>query len=245
MFTLIRSSIFFVLMVLTTVFIGLTMSIFGWIIPFSATSSLANLWGKTNLFWLKLTCNLDYKITGLENIPNDQACIIMSKHQSAWETIAFRGIFPAGQAWVLKRELMYVPVFGWALAVVKPIAINRGSGRQALKQVVQQGIERLKQGRKIIIFPEGTRVAPGEKKKFGIGGAMLAAKAADYPVIPVAHNAGVFWRRRDLKKYSGTIEVIIGEPISVKGMDAGQINEMVENWIESQMVLLPSETPTY
>ena len=242
MLILIRSTIYFILLIVSTFVIGLTMATVGWVLPFSINSRLANSWGKINLFFLKTICHLDYKIKGLENIRSDTAAIIMSKHQSAWETIAFRGIFPAEQAWVLKRELMFVPVFGWALAVVQPIAINRSSGRQALKQVVQQGLERLKQNRNVVIFPEGTRVAPGERKKFGIGGAMLAAKAKGYSVIPVAHNAGEFWKRRDLKKYPGTIQVVIGQPISTDGLDATQINQIVENWIEEQMSKITQST---
>ena len=237
-----RSSVYFILMVVSTFFFGLIMAIFGWFLPFTANSKIANAWGITNSFFLKNVCGLTYSIKGLENLPEDRACIIMSKHQSAWETITFRGIFPANQAWVLKRELMYVPIFGWALAVVQPIAINRKAGRQAMKQVVKQGLLRLSQNRNVIIFPEGTRVAPGEKKRYGIGGGLLAEKA-DVPVIPVAHNAGVFWKRRGLKKYPGNIEVVVGSPIDTTDMSAADITRKVEEWIESEMEKLPSKTP--
>lgn len=224
-------------MVISTTFFGLIMAIFGWLLPFEINSKIANAWGRTNLLLLRLTCNLKYKITGFENIP-DSPCIIMSKHQSAWETMALRGLLPSKQAWVLKRELMFVPIFGWALAVVNPIAIDRKSGRKAIKQVIEQGIKRLKQNRNVIIFPEGTRVAPGTKKRYGIGGGMLAEKAG-YPVIPIAHNAGVFWRRRGLNKYPGTIEVVIGEPITTEGKTASEIMQTVESWIEAQVANLP------
>ena len=236
----IRSSVYFVLLVITTILFGTTMAIIGWILPFEATSKIANAWGRTNVFLLKLVCGLGYTIKGYENIP-DSSCIIMSKHQSAWETIALRGLLPSNQAWVLKRELMYIPIFGWALAVVNPIAINRKAGRHAIKQVIDQGLERLEQNRNVIIFPEGTRVAPGTRKRYGIGGGMLAEKAG-CPVIPVAHNAGVFWRRRGLNKYPGTIEVIIGEPISTDNKKAAEIMQEVENWIEAQVENLPSTT---
>ena len=237
MFITIRSIVFFLLMVISTVFFGLILAIFGWVLPFEFNSKIANAWGRTNLFLLRITCGLDYKIIGWENIP-DTPCIIMSKHQSAWETMALRGLLPSNQAWVLKRELMFVPIFGWALAVVNPIAIDRKSGRKAVKQVIEQGLERLAQNRNVIIFPEGTRVAPGTKKRYGIGGGLLAEKA-DYPVIPIAHNAGVFWRRRGLKKYPGTIEVVIGEPIETDGKNAAEIMQSVENWIEGQVEQLP------
>jgi len=234
-----RSTIYFVLLVLSTFLFGLIMAIFGWFLPFIVNSKIANAWGITNGFLLKIICGLTYSVKGLENLPQNQACIIMSKHQSAWETITFRGIFPANQAWVLKRELMFVPVFGWALAVVQPIAINRNAGREAMKQVVEQGLLRLSQKRNVIIFPEGTRVAPGERKRYGIGGGLLAEKA-DVPVIPVAHNAGVFWKRRGLKKYPGNIEVVIGPPIDTTDMSAAAITRQVEACIESEMEKLPS-----
>jgi 1-acyl-sn-glycerol-3-phosphate acyltransferase len=165
--------------------------------------------------------------------------IILSKHQSAWETIALRGILPFNQAWVLKRELMWVPIFGWALAMVNPIAINRKAGREAARQVITQGTQRLEQGRYVIIFPEGTRVAPGERKKYGHGGAMLAEKSG-YPIIPIAHNAGVFWRRRGLKKYPGTIQVVIGPRIETQGLSMKEIHQRVEDWIESTVESLPN-----
>lgn len=227
-------------MVISTIFFGLLLSLLGWFLPFQANSKLANAWGRSNLFLLKITCNLDYRIRGLENIP-DSASIIMSKHQSAWETMALRGLLPANQAWVLKRELMFVPIFGWALAVVSPIAINRKAGRKAIKQVVEQGQQRLADNRHVIIFPEGTRVAPGTRKRYGIGGGLLAEKAVGYPVIPIAHNAGTFWRRRDLKKYPGTIDVVIGPALETSGKTAVEIMQTVEDWIENQMEQLPQK----
>jgi 1-acyl-sn-glycerol-3-phosphate acyltransferase len=235
-----RSVIYFALLVLTTVFFGLVLAIFGWFLPANINNRIANGWGISNMFLLGTICGLRYRVSGLENLPQDRACVIMSKHQSAWETIAFRGLFPANQAWVLKKELMFVPVFGWALAVLKPIAINRGSARQALKQVIDQGRIKLQNGQHVIIFPEGTRVAPGEHQRYGVGGAMLAEKAGHSPVLPVAHNAGVFWRRRDIRKYPGTIDVVVGEVIDTTGMSAGQITQQVEEWVEGKLAELPS-----
>ena len=235
---LIRSIIYFVAMVITTVIFGLLIAIFGWLVPLSVSSKTANLWGRVNLKLMDWICNLKYKITGLEHLEAGNA-IILSKHQSAWETIALRGLLPHNQAWVLKRELMWIPVFGWALAVVKPIAINRKAGREAARQVIEQGKKKLAQGQYVIIFPEGTRVAPGEKKRYGIGGAMLAEKSG-YPIIPIAHNAGIFWRRRGLKKYPGTIQVVIGPRMETKGMKLKEINEATEKWIESTVDRLPN-----
>jgi len=234
---LIRSIIYFLFLVLSTLFFGLPIALIGWALPYRWRCLMANAWGRANIFMLGVICGLKYQITGQENIPQESV-IILAKHQSAWETIALRGLLPPEQAWVLKRELMWIPVFGWALAVVQPIAINRNAGRKAAKQIIETGIKRLKQGRNVVIFPEGTRVAPGESKRYGVGGAMLAAKSG-YPVLPIAHNAGVFWRRRGLKKYPGTIQVVIGPLIETAGKSTAQINKEVEEWIEGTVQTLP------
>lgn len=135
---------------------------------------------------------------------------------------------------MLKRELMWVPFFGWAAATVQPIAINRKAGRQAARQVIDIGLQRLRQKRLVVIFPEGTRVAPGAHKRYGMGGALLAEKSG-VPVIPIAHNAGSFWRRRDIRKYPGVVKVVVGDPISSSGKKAADINKEVESWIEETM----------
>ena len=233
---LLRSVIFFAGLIVTTVVFGIVIGTIGWLMPPHWRSVLAALWGLVNLKLLKWICALDYTVRGRDNFPQG-SCIVLSKHQSAWETIAFRWILPFDQAWVLKRELMKIPVFGWALAADNSIAIDRTAGRKAARQVIEQGLEQLKQGRNVVIFPEGTRVAPGSRKKYGLGGALLAAKSG-LPVVPVAHNAGVFWRRRDLKKYPGTIQVVIGPPIESKHLSAAQINARTEEWIESTMLKL-------
>jgi 1-acyl-sn-glycerol-3-phosphate acyltransferase len=162
--------------------------------------------------------------------------VIASKHQSAWETLAFQCIFHK-PTWVLKRELLWIPFFGWGLAAIAPIAINRGQRRQAMQQVLTQGIARLAAGHSVIIFPEGTRVAPGERKRYGLGAANFAI-AANVPIVPVAHNAGIFWRRKEFIKRPGTIHVVIGEPISVEGKTPQAIMTEVENWVENTMTRL-------
>ncbi|WP_428606478.1 lysophospholipid acyltransferase family protein [Sedimenticola sp.] len=230
---LIRSLLYLLSMVITTVILAGLLSIIGWILPYRRRCQIANAWGGVNLWCLKFFCRLDYRIEGLEKIP-EHGAIILAKHQSAWETMALRALLPPEQAWVLKRELMWIPFFGWAAATVQPIAINRKAGRKAARQVIDIGIERLKQKRLVVIFPEGTRVAPGEHKKYGMGGALLAEKTG-VPVIPVAHNAGTFWRRRDIRKYPGTVEVVVGDPIRTTGRKAADINNEVESWIEQTM----------
>ncbi len=233
----IRSAIYFILMVNTIIVFGLAMSTVGLLLPLRLRDWLSQAWGRTNLWLMRVVCGLKYRLKGVENLPLD-AAIIMSKHQSSWETIALKGLLIKEQSWVLKRELMWIPVFGWALASVPTIAINRNAGRRALRQIIQQGKKVLDDGRIVVIFPEGTRTAPGVKRKYGIGGAMLGEKSG-YPIVPIAHNAGVFWKRRGLKKYPGTIDVVVGEPIDTRAMKAGEINSRVEQWIEAQVAELP------
>ncbi|MBI1196169.1 MAG: 1-acyl-sn-glycerol-3-phosphate acyltransferase [Gammaproteobacteria bacterium] len=198
--------------------------------PFSVRYACISQWARFNLWWMGVTCGLTFEVEGREHIPHE-AAIIMCKHQSAWETLALQRVFPP-QIWVLKRELLRVPFFGWGLAMLEPIAIDRAAGKVAIKQLVDQGRERLAKGRWVVIFPEGTRVAPGHKGRYGIGGAMLAAKSG-YPVVPVAHNAGEFWPRRGFLKHPGVVRMVIGPVIRTEGRSAGDINEEVERWIET------------
>ena len=160
----------------------------------------------------------------------------MWKHSSAWETIAQAGIFPP-QSWVLKRELMWIPLVGWAVHCLKPIAINRKAGATAVNQVVEQGKQRLAEGLWILVFPEGTRVAVGETRKYGVSGALLASRAG-CKIVPVAHNAGYFWPRRGWVKKPGVIRVAIGPPIDAAGRDPRELNEEVRAWIETQIAAM-------
>lgn len=189
-------------------------------------------WAKFNIFLVRVLCGINFRVVGAENI-TDTPSIILSKHQSAWETMVFQVIFPP-QVWVLKRELLHIPFFGWGLAMTSPIAIDRASGKEALKQIVSQGKDRLAQGFWVVVFPEGTRVKPGTKGKYGIGGAWLATHTGA-PALPVAHNAGEFWGKNAFLKCPGTITVSIGKPIETSGMKASELNQQVETWIESEM----------
>jgi 1-acyl-sn-glycerol-3-phosphate acyltransferase len=182
-------------------------------------------------------CGLRYRVIGAENIPR-VPCVILSKHQSAWETLAWQTVFPP-QVWVMKRELLWIPFFGWGLAMLSPIAINRGSGSKALRQMAEQGRERLDAGFCIVIFPEGTRVAPGERGTYHPGGAWLTVKTGAL-ALPVAHNAGECWRKNGFIKRPGLITVSIGKPISPAGLSAAQLNQQVEDWIEAEMKKLGS-----
>ncbi|MEW5756713.1 MAG: lysophospholipid acyltransferase family protein [Pseudomonadota bacterium] len=187
-------------------------------------------WARFNIWWLRVTCKLDYVVEGRENIPQEPV-IVFCKHQSTWETLIMQVLLPP-QVWVLKRELLWVPVFGWGLALLKPIAIQRGAGRKAVFQIVDQGVQRLRDGQWVVIFPEGTRVAPGERVRYGIGGAVLAERSGGFKVLPVAHNAGEYWGRRQFIKRPGTIKIVFGPLITTEGKTAAEINAEAEAWIE-------------
>ena len=240
--TLLRSLVYLVAMAITVLIYGLPIIVLGGRRPQAYFDGMVTRWGEVNLWLLRVICRLDYEVLGMENLP-DHACIVMAKHQSTWETIALRGILRPDQSWILKEELTRIPVFGRGLRLARSIAIDRSAGRRAVLKVVEQGRERLAEGRCVIVFPEGTRTAPGERRKYGVGGGILAEKTG-VAVIPIAHNAGVYWRRRGVKKYPGTIRVVIGETIPSTGRKASQIMEDVESWIEDRQLELPMERET-
>lgn len=235
-----RSALYNFLMVLS-VGIYAPLSLFTFILPYRQRFIFISFWGAVQVALLKHLCKLDYRIEGRENIPATPV-VVMAKHQSTWETYALQGWFRP-QVWVLKRELLWIPLFGWALAMLKPVAIDRGSGRRAMEQLVQQGQQRLESGCSVVIFPEGTRVASGQRGRYKIGGAVLAT-ATGYPVVPVAHNAGDFWPRHSFVKYPGTVRVIIGAPIAVQDKTAEQLRQEIEDWIEDKMSEIARSTPS-
>lgn len=198
-------------------------------------------WAQSMMLAGKLLCGLDYVIEGLENLP-EKPSVAMIKHSSVFEAYAQITFLPM-QAWVLKRELFWIPVFGWGLARLKPIAINRKAGRSAVKQVIQQGIERLESGVWVTVFPEGTRVAPGETKRYGVSAAALARETGAV-IVPIAHNAGDFWPRRSVLKRPGTIRVCIGPPIDAAGRPPKETNLIVQGWIENKMAEISKNYPS-
>ena len=235
---LIRSIIFFVgQMLITVLYFPLTLLAF--FLPLKKKISLISGWGWLMIKWLKICCQLDYKISGLENLPK-QPFIALVKHQSAWETMSLLFLLPP-HCWVLKKELLRIPVFGWGLAMAKPIAIDRSRSKAALKQLLQQGTERLKDGLCVVICPEGTRIAPGETGKFNVGGSMLASRA-QVPVVPIAHNSGSFWEHGGLIKRPGTIQLVIGKPMDPQTHSASEINAQSKQWIESTVQELEAES---
>lgn len=228
----IRSGIFFLVLLLTTTAISPALLLAS-CLPFSFRYQLTTLWVDIIIWSAKKICGLNYQVSGLENIPADTNAIILCKHQSAWETVALQQIFPP-QVYVLKKSLLWLPLWGWAMATLKPIAINRKNQKAALRKLIEQGTARLKEGLWVVIFPEGTRTAPGEKNRFNAGGCLLAQRSG-YPVIPVAHNAGEFWPRYSFLKYPGTIKVRIGPLIESQGRKANELNTEVEAWISRTM----------
>jgi 1-acyl-sn-glycerol-3-phosphate acyltransferase len=226
---LLRSLLFNVYMILSACLFGAFMSLCFWS-PHGFQFAIARCWARCLLWVLARLCGLKFTVEGRERIP-EGAHIVMSNHTSAWETIAQFVIFPP-HVWVLKRELLWIPFVGWGLKLLRPIAINRGQGHRAVNQVVEQGQARLKDGLWVIVFPEGTRVVAGETKKFGFSGALLAT-ATGKLLVPLSHNAGRFWPRRGIVKQPGTVQVVIGEPITSVGKNPRQLTEEVRQAVDA------------
>jgi 1-acyl-sn-glycerol-3-phosphate acyltransferase len=204
-------------------------------LPRLARYRIISGWSRVIIWLARVLLGIDYRVVGTENLPRSPA-VILSKHQSAWETLAFQVIFPP-QVLVLKRELLWIPFFGWGLALASPIAIDRSSGVRALKRMAELGRERLAQGFWIAIFPEGTRVPPHERRRYHPGGAWLAVQC-EAAVVPVAHNAGLLWGRNAFLKRPGTVTVEIGPPIDARAHTPETLNSAVERWIEERMAVL-------
>ncbi len=228
---LVRSALYYLFMAPTLIILFIGMII---LLPFDYKyrAALIRYWALLQMWLLKLFCGLSYQVHGTENLPSTPY-IALPKHQSAWETIASNFLFKR-PAWVFNSDLFRIPVFGWGLYLTNPVGIDRSSPRQALNQLIIKGGELLKQGRTMVIFPEGTRVSPGHRAKFEPGGSLLAVKTGT-PVVPVALNAGEFWPKHSFRKYPGHIKVIIGPLIESKGLKARELNEKVETWINNTM----------
>jgi|TARA_B110000967_G_C18872795_1_gene556427 1-acyl-sn-glycerol-3-phosphate acyltransferase len=225
----IRSTLFwppFLLVTLTAaLFLCLLM-----IMPFSVRIAVVRLWINISLGLLQAICGLKYVVEGRENIPKN-GFIVMSKHSSTWETIALQKFFDP-MIWVVKRELTWIPLFGWGLIAVNAIALNRGTGRKAINQLIEQSKRRMDEGRILMLFPEGTRVMPKQQKPFKVGGAIISQRTG-YAVLPIAHNAGEYWPRHSWIKWPGTIRVVIGKPIDPEGKEPAEIISLVKDWILS------------
>ena len=227
----VRSVVFLAGAVAITAVFGILVPV-GGLFGFRPAAACANAYARVMLAWIELSLRIRCDVEGWENVPKGPA-VIMAKHQSAWETIFMEARFPP-QCWIVKRELLWLPFVGWGLIAIRCIAIDRSSGQSAREQIVAQGAERLAQGIWVSIFPEGTRVAPGKRGRYGIGGALLATRTGA-PILPMAHNAGEFWARYAFTKRPGVVRVVIGKPIETAGRDAISVNAEVESWIEGQM----------
>ena len=231
MIALFRSALFLLLAILITAPFGLlvTLSV---VLPMRWRFRIIAVWLTGFMALCSHVLGLRYRVVGRENMPR-RPSVVLSKHQSAWETVALQAIFPP-LVFVMKRSLLLIPFLGWAFAAVKMISIDRGAGKNALRQVEKQGSERLKAGYWVVIFPEGTRIPPGESRRFKTGGAHLAVSAG-VPVVPVAHNAGEFWAKNAFVKKPGLITVSIGPPIDTAGKTAEQVTALAEQWVEAEM----------
>jgi 1-acyl-sn-glycerol-3-phosphate acyltransferase len=199
------------------------------VLPFPRRYALVRIYGGTVLKVLKWTCGLSYRIEGAPLPPG--AHVALWKHSSSWETMAMMVVFPR-QVWVLKRELVWIPVVGVGVLQMHSIAINRKAGHSAVSQVIEQGRERLAEGDWVMIFPEGTRMPTGETRRYGVSGTLLAQETGCL-IVPVAHNAGYYWPRRGVMKKPGCVRVVIGTPVDPAGRDVRAVNEEIQAWVEA------------
>lgn len=228
---LVRSLLFQIYFYASVCFIALCIVLFAWL-PYKRRFIFARMWGLSMLWVGRWLCGLRYQFEGLENIP-DEPSVVLIKHTTVFETYAQLVAFPP-HTWVLKRELKWIPIFGWGVAAMRPIAIDRRAGHTAITQVIEQGKQRLADGIWVNVFPEGTRVAAGQTRKFGVSGAALA-KEAGVKIVPVAHNAGDLWARRGARRYPGLIRFVVGPPIDASTQSPKETNLIAQNWIETRM----------
>ncbi len=236
---ILRTSLFYIGAIAVTVTWGTLSCLVAWVLPFRQRFIFVIVyWSRMVLWWLRVTCRIDHHISGEEHIP-DRPGVVLSKHQSTWETLFLQALF-IPQTTVLKRELLHIPFFGWAFRLLKPIAIDRGARGNAYKQLILKGKERLEAGVWVVLFPEGTRIEPGKTGTFQRGGAALAV-ANRCPMIVVAHNAGHFWPARHLTKYPGTIEVVVSPPIDTLDRSPNEIIREAREWLENTMSRLDAQ----
>ncbi len=228
---LLRSLLFTGFFLLFTFLYATVFAIVAPLLSWRRRFALARGWAGTVMAALSLLCGLRHRVEGAEHLPAGEACIALMKHASTWETVAQTLLVPP-QVWVLKRELTWIPFIGWGIRLLHAISIDRSAGGSAVRHLIEQGRERLAAGQWIVVFPEGTRMPPGQTRRYGVGGAAVAADTGAR-IVPVAHNAGYFWPRRGLLKKPGTIRVVIGAPIETRGRDPREINEEAQRFIEA------------
>ncbi len=227
----IRSLVFSILSMVITIFYSVVCTL-SWPLPLRWRSVVVRSWTQIMIWLLKHICYLNYHIEGLENIPRDRNGVVLCKHQSTWETFLLPGFFHQSTV-IVKRELLWLPFFGWGMATINPIAINRSDKASAMEQVITKGKKYLETGGWVLVYPEGTRIPYGKVGNYRAGGVRLAIAAGDYPVLPIAHNAGRFWPKRKFIKEPGTIQVVIGPVIETKGKTPEQVLTEAKTWIEN------------
>jgi 1-acyl-sn-glycerol-3-phosphate acyltransferase len=203
------------------------------LMPLSLRYRFTMMFPRIVIWAARVICGIDSRVIGLENLP-DGPCVLLPKHQSTWETFFFPLIMPRQLCYVYKRELHWVPFFGWGIALLRMVHIDRKRGTDAFESVVRQGAQRMQEGRWIIMFPEGTRTKVGGQGRYKTGGPRLAIRMG-VPVVPIAHNAGEFWPRKKLPERRGTVTVSIGTPIESVGSSPERLTDAVESWIEREM----------
>ncbi|MCB1685097.1 MAG: lysophospholipid acyltransferase family protein [Pseudomonadales bacterium] len=231
---LLRSYLFLPVWIATGIITG-TVSLLLWPLPYRWGYNIIMLWNRFVVWWAGFCCGVHYRVVGKRPF-TAEPCVILSNHQSTWETVFLQYYFGPAST-ILKKELLRIPFFGWGLALLRPVAIDRSNPVQALKRVKSLGKARLKDGNNLLVFPEGTRMAPGQSGRYARSGADIACSAG-VPVVPVAHNAGTCWPGRSLLKYPGTITVIIGEPIATQGRTSREVMEEARTWIEDQVAAI-------
>ncbi|WP_419832455.1 lysophospholipid acyltransferase family protein [Endozoicomonas atrinae] len=232
-FSFIRTIVFYFSLAVWTVFWAMLMILFIYPFRFKLRHRIfVKTWAIVSVYFCRLICGVRWEVKGRENIP-DTPCVVISNHQSTWETFFLQTLLTP-QTQVIKQELLKIPFFGWAFKKIKPIAINRKDARQALQQVRYQGKAALEHNVWVLIFPEGTRTHPGEPGKFSRGGAGLA-KAAEVDILPIAHNAGVFWPNDSWLKRPGTIQVEIGPLVKTEPLSVAEVNDATRNWIAGSL----------
>jgi 1-acyl-sn-glycerol-3-phosphate acyltransferase len=237
---LIGSLMFTAFFLLWTFFYAIFFVVACLLLPFRGRFALARVWSRVILAVLRWTCRLDYRVEGRERLPAGNH-IALIKHSSSWETVAQALLLPP-HVWVLKRELIWIPFVGWGIQQLRAIAVDRGAAHGAVRDVIEQGKARLAEGKWIVIFPEGTRMPPGETRKYGISGALLASETGKL-IVPVAHDSGYYWPRRGLLKKPGTIRVIIGTAIEAAGRNPRDVNAEAQAWIEAHSVHSAATAP--
>lgn len=238
MLVAVRSVVFYLFFFFSTAVFALLVLLV-WPLPLAVREAVARTWCRFVLVLLRIVCGVRYRVEGFGNLPPGPA-VILSKHQSTWETIAYRPIFPMQLSWVIKKSLFRIPFYGWALKALEEIGIDREAGREALRQIERHGLEHLQACRWVVIFPEGTRTRPGESGKYAQGGARLACAGA-VPVVPVAVDSGHCWPADGWRKHPGTITVSIGPPIETAGRGPAEVTRLVRDWIEARMQALGHE----